>query len=241
MKLWIRFNFACNVNTQIRVHKILRSKISEWQGSLIDGCVLTYHFRYPPSVADSLYACFNVVSMNPSPCRTTYLSESQRNAIPTEIRDTIAGLASQYLVNPKSDLQVIDYELDIQNSDTQRMYESSVTEVLNFASKGTEIALEVLKDARTKNQTWKNDKEIAVNIIKLINECLATQIERNNGLHFVCNSLGLWNLEPYIHGIVNNTIPPDSRALAQLYQIENLRSVFKTRWIRILGHVKTRL
>ena len=222
-KLWIRFDFKCNINTQIKLHKMLRSKISEWQGSLIDGCVLTYHSNYPPSATDSLYACLNIVSMSPSTSRTMYLSEAQKNTMPQEIRDTMAGLASQYLVNPKSDLQVIDYELDIQNSDTQAMYKASAAEVLNFASKGTEIALEILEDARTKDRTWKNDNEVAVYIMKLINERLTTQNERNNGLHFVCNSSGLWNLEPYLQSIVSNTIPLNSRALTQLYQIEAMK------------------
>ena len=223
MKLWIRFDFKCNANTQIKLHRILRSKISEWQGSLIDGCVLTYHFNCPPSATDSLYACLNIVSMSPSASRTMYLSEAQKNTMPKGIRDTMAELASQYLVNPKADLQVIDYELDLQNSDIQGMCKASVTEVLNFASKGTEIALEILEDDKTKNQTWKNDNEIVIYIMKLINEHLTTQNERNNGLHFVCNSLGLWNLEPYLQSIVSNAIPLNSRALTQLYQIEEMK------------------
>lgn len=132
-------------------------------------------------------------------------------------------LASQYLVNPNLSMQMLDYEFELRNPNTLAIYKASSTEeILNFASKGTEIALEILEDGKTKNQTWKNDKEIAVYLMKLINERLTTQNERNNGLHFVCNPLGLWNFEPYLHSIVSSTLPLNSSALTQLYQIEEM-------------------
>lgn len=155
--------------------------------------------------------------MNPPASRTIDLSEAQKNKIPKEIQDTMSELASQYLVNPNLDLQMRDYEFDLRNPNTLSMYKASSTEeILNFASKGTEIALEILEDDRTKNQTWKNDCEIAAYIMKLINERLTTQNERNNGLHFVCNPLGL-NLESYLLSIVGK------RALSQLYLIEKMK------------------
>jgi len=221
--MWVHFNFLCNADTQIKLHKIFRRKVSKWQGSLIDGCVLTYHFNNPPN-PDSLYVCLNILSMNPPASRTKDLSEAQKNKIPKEIQNTMTELASQYLVNPNLDMQVRDYEFDLRNPNTLAIYKASSTEeILNFASKGTEIALEILEDDKTKNQTWKNDNEIAVYIMKLINERLTTQNERNNWLHFICNPLGLWNLEPYLQSIVSNTIPLNSRALTQLYQIEEMK------------------
>jgi len=159
--------------------------------------------------------------MKPPASRSIDLSEAQRSKIPREILARITELASQCLVNPDLNLQVRDYEFDLRNPNTLAMYRASSTEeILNFASKGTEIALEILEDDRTKNRTWTNDKEIAEHIIQSINERLTTQNERNNGLHFVCNPLGLWNLESYLLSVISNTILPNRRALTLLYQIE---------------------
>jgi hypothetical protein len=219
--MWVHFNFLCNANTQIRLHRIFRREVARWKGSLIDGCVLTYHFSNPPRPADSLYVCLNILSMKPPASRSIDLSEAQRSKIPREILNRITELASQFLVNPSSNLQVRDYEFDLRNPNTLAMYRASSTEeILNFASKGTEIALEILEDDRTKNRTWTNDKEIAEHIMRSINEHLTTQNERNNGLHFVCNPLGLWNLESYLLSVISNTILPNGRALTLLYQIE---------------------
>jgi hypothetical protein len=114
-----------------------------------------------------------------------------------------------------------DYEFDLRNPNTLAMYRASSTEeILTSASKGTEIALEILNDDRTRNRTWTNDKEIAERIIRSINERLMTQNERNKGLHFVCNPLSLWNLETYLLGVTSSIFPQDGRALALLYQVE---------------------
>ncbi len=219
--MWVHFNFLCDANTQIRLHKIFRHEVIRWKGSLIDGCILTYYFSSPPRPSDSLYVCLNILSMNPSSSRSTDLSKSQRNRIPREILDRITELASKYLANPSSNLQIRDYEFDLRNPSTLAMYRASSTEeILNFASIGTEIALEILNDDRTRNRTWSSDKEIAERVIRYVNERLTTQNERDNGLHFVCNPLGLWNLESYLLGVMSNIIPPDGRALILLYHIE---------------------
>ena len=219
-KMWIHFNFLCDVDTQIKLHKISRCEISKWQGSLIDGCVLTYHFNDPPN-PDSFYACLNILSMNPPASRTIDLSEAQKTQLPKEIRDTMAELSSQYLVNPELDIQVRDYEYDLRNPKTLSTYEASVEEILNFASEGTEIALEILDDDRTKRQIWRNDKELATVINQLVHERLTTETERFWGLHFVCNSMCFGNIEGYLRGILNQSLDGEGhRMLGYLYEIE---------------------
>lgn len=206
--MWIHFNFLCDVTTQIKLHKVFRSKISKWQGSLIDGCVLTYHFESIRTPNDSLYVCLNIPSISPPTNRSILLSEAQKTQLPVEIRDIITELSSQYFVNPTLDrLQIRDYEFDIRNPTTLSTYRASVEEILNFASKGTEIALELLNDDRTKRQTWRNDKELATVINQLVHKRLTTENERHWGLHFVCNSMCfVANIEGYLRGVLNQSL-----------------------------------
>ena len=187
---------------------MFRSRISKWQGSLIDGCVLTYHFESIRTPSDSLYVCLNIPSISPPTKRSILLSEAQKTQLPVKIRDTITELSSLYLVNPPLDkLQIRDYEFDIRNPITLSNYRASVEEILNFASRGTEIALELLNDDRTKRQTWRNDKELAKVIDQLVNKRLTTENERHWGLHFVCNSMFLIaGIERYLRGILNQSL-----------------------------------
>jgi len=209
------------VNTQIKLHKILRCKVSEWQGSLIDGCVLTYHFNNP-SEPDSFYVCLNILSMNPPARRTIDLSEAQKAQLPKDIRETMAELSSKYLVNPESDMQVRDYEFDLHNPETLSAYKASVEEIRNFSSKGTGIALELLDDDRTKRQIWRNDRELATVINRLVHERLTTENERFWGFHFASNSMFLaLCVENYLRGILNLTLDGEGhKVLGYLYEIE---------------------
>jgi hypothetical protein len=124
-----------------------------------------------------------------------------------EIRDTIAELSSRYFTNPRLDkLEIRDYEFDINKPETLFLYNASVEEILDFASKGTEIALELLNDNRTKRQNWRNDKELAIVINQLVHERLTTENEKHWGLHFVCNSMCfVASIEGYLRGILNQS------------------------------------
>lgn len=222
--MWVHFNFLCNAETQIKLHKTFRSKISEWRISrLIDDAVLTYHFHNPRAPTDSLYVCLNMPSVKLPQNRSKFVSEETVKQIPKEIKDMMRIRASENLINPFMDrLEIIDYEFELicNNSPLQYGY-APIEEIIRFASKGTEIALEILDDFKTKNRTWRNDKEIAETIVKLINERLTTQRERSYGLHFVCNPMGLWGLEPYLMNIMSKPIDPNAHvALDSLYRIE---------------------
>jgi hypothetical protein len=165
--------------------------------------------------------------------RTIYLSEEQKTQLPKEIRDTVTELSLQYLVNPNSDkLEMRDYEFSINKPETLSLYNASVKEILNFASKGTEIALELLNDSRTRQQNWRNDKELVSVINQLIHERLTTENERNWGLHFVCNSMCFGtHVEKYLRGILNQSFDgEDYWALGYLCEIEksgDIREAFK--------------
>jgi hypothetical protein len=221
--LWIHFSFLCDVSTQIRLHKIFRSKIFEWRGLYIDGSVLTYHFSIPRNPNDSLYVCLNIPSINLPTGRNIQLLELQENQLPEEIRATMTLLAKEYFVDSRLDkLEKRDYQYDLIVGNASSIYNASVDTILNFASKGTEIALDLLYDERTKQKTWKNDKEIAIAVERLVNERLVTQNERHWGLHFTCNSMFLAIIvEKYLRGILNQHFNGESKwALGFLYEIE---------------------
>jgi hypothetical protein len=231
--MWIHLDFLCNVDTQIKLHKTFRPRISKWQGSLINGCVLTYHFGSPRNPSDSLYFCLNIPSMSPPANRSLILSGEQVVQLPTEIRNTATELSSRYFVNTELDkLQIKDYEFEINKPETLSLYNASVEKILNFASKGTEIALELLNNDRTKRQTWRNDKELASAINQLVSERLATDNERHLGLHFACNSMCFTtNIERYLRGILSQSVSgEDYWALGYLDEIEkgsNIREALR--------------
>lgn len=226
--MWIHFNFLCDVDTQIKLHRIFRSRISKWRGSLINGCVLTYHFGFPRTPSDSLYVCLNIPSMSPPTNRSLLLSEEQLTQLPMEVRDTMAELSSRYFVNPRLDkLEIRDYEFGINKPETLSLYNASVEEILQFASEGTEIALELLNDDRTKRQTWRNDKELAIVINQLVHERLTTKSERHWGIHFVCNSMCFTtNIEGYLRSILSQSSNGEGYwALGYLVEIESSGSI----------------
>jgi hypothetical protein len=220
----VHFDFKCKVDMQIKLHKLFRSLVLKWRNSLINGCVLTYHFESPRTPDDSLYACLSIPSMNPPTSRSIYLSEEQKTQIPPEIRDAMADLSSRFLVNPQQDkLEIRDYEFELDRPKVLSDYSSSVDEILNFASKGTEIALELLSDDRTKQLSWRNDGELASTIKQYIDAYLVGENERNWGLHFVCNSMCLGtHIEKYLRGMLNQSFDgEDYWALGYLYELEN--------------------
>ena len=212
---------------------MFRSLVLKWRDSLINGCVLTYHFESPRTPDDSLYVCLSIPSMNPPISRNMYLSEEQKTQIPQEIRDAMADLSSRFLVNPQQDkLEIKDYEFELDKPEVMSDYKASVDEILNFASKGTETALELLSDDRTKQLSWKNDKELASTIKQRIDARLVGENERNWGLHFVCNSMCLGtHIEKYIRGLLDQSFDgEDYWALGYLYELENscdIREAFK--------------
>jgi len=215
----------CGKETQIRLHKIFRPKISDWKKSkLIDGAVLTYHFYIPRAPTDSLYVCLNIPSVKLPRNRSKLISEETAKQIPEEIKETMKKIVSENLTDLFTErLETIDYEFELTCNNAPSEYGGApIEEILEFASIGTEIALEILDNHKTKNKTWENDKDIADAIIQNINKRLTTQRKRNYGLHFVCNPLSLWGLESYLLSITNRLIDQNSCiALKQLYKIES--------------------
>jgi len=222
-KLWVHLDFICGVETQNKLHRLFRSIVSEWKkSSLIDGSILAYHFHIPRAPADSLYVCLAIPSFN-LPSRSRYLPEAHERQLPEDVRNTVAELCSEYLTNSSLDrLERKDYEFELINGDAPSTYHASVAEILNFASKGTEIALEILSHDKTIRHTWGNDKEIGNTMMRLVNERLSTSNERHWGLHFACNSIFLSiALERYLRAILNQIIDGEgSEALGFLYEIE---------------------
>jgi hypothetical protein len=168
--------------------------------------------------------------MSPTTNRSLLISKEQTTQLPREILDTMTELSSRYFSNPRLDrLEIRDYEFDINKPETLALYNASVGEILNFASKGTEIALELLNDDRTKKKTWANDKELATIISQLVHERLTTKSERHWGVHFVCNSMCFTtNIEGYLRSILSQSSNGEGYwALGYLDEIESSGNILE--------------
>jgi hypothetical protein len=178
--------------------------------------------------------------MGPLESRSLHLSEEQKTQIPQEIRDTMADLSSTFFVNPQQDrLETKDYEFELNKAETLSGYNASVGEILNSASRGTEVALELLDDERTKGLSWRNDNELANTIKQHIDASLASESERNRGFHFACNSMCFGtHIEKYLRGILSQSFDgQDYWALGYLYELEksgNIREAFQ-RFLPVTG------
>lgn len=152
--LWIHYNFLCDLDTQITLHKIFRSNISEWDNvGLATRSVLTYHFNYPHRhERDSLYLCLEIPSVRLPSSRSNLVPEETLKQTPVEIKNTIRRMTSEHLLNPNMDrLEVRDYEWELISGNASSQYNNApIEEILRFASKGTEVALNVLSDPKTK-------------------------------------------------------------------------------------------
>lgn len=184
---------------------------------------MTYHFGNSEG-SDCLYVCLDIPSVELPINREMSLSKETLERVPKEIMTEIRKVGSENLSSSKQDrLDIYDYEFGFQYSDYLTLYDgASVEEILRFASKGTEIALEILSDTRTKDKTWRNDKEIADFVWKRVNEELTTTRERKQGFHFVCNPVFLrYIVEWYLYGILSNIINENTQiALDYLYDVE---------------------
>lgn len=235
--MWIHFDFKCGVESQIKLHKMLRSKITNWISlKLIAHSVLTYHFVDISSSLpfDSLYVCLDIPSIDLPKSRTIELSKAILKQIPKEIESKINDARTSAEINIEA-LDIKDYELELINGNAPKYYGNApIPEILHFASKGTEIALEVLSNSKTKNKAWKSDRQIAEYVNMKIQQKLKSQREMQYGFHFVCNPLFILNkIESYLRFILTRTIDGNSqRILDYLYSIEETGNILEayTAW-----------
>ena len=180
-ELWIHYDFLCDLNTQIKLHKMFRAKISEWSDAeLVTRSVLTYHFHYHiRHECDSLYLCLEIPFVRCPSSRSNLVSEETLTQIPVEIESAIRQMTLKYLTNPQLDkLKVIDYDWELICGNASKQYNNApIEEILRFASKGTEIALEILGSNKTRNGTWGTDRRIVDSINKRLQENLTTDRE----------------------------------------------------------------
>ncbi len=223
------------METQIKFHKIFRSKISEWRkADLISRSVLTYHFHLIfRRKWETLYLCLEIPSVRLPSSRSNLVSDETLKQIPVEIESTTRKIASIYLIkSPFDKLEVKDYEWELISGNASKVYNnSSIEEILRFASKGTEIALETLGSINTKNESWGTDGNIVNSIKKRIQANLFSDRERGHGLHFVCNSAFLApNVEIIIRKIMKQQIDGKRRGILEfLYEIEKTGNFWEAR------------
>ena len=135
----------------------------------------------------------------------------------------MTDLSKEHLKESLDRLEKRDYEYDLIVNNSSNTYKTSVEGILNFASKGTSIALEMLNDNRTKQENWQNDKEIATTIKQLVQSRLKPEIERHWGLHFAFNSMCFPTIvETYMRMILDGRFDGSTNgAISFLYEIEN--------------------
>jgi hypothetical protein len=224
--LWIHYNFLCDLDTQITLHKIFRPNISEWANvGLATRYVLTYHFHLPfRKERDSLYLCLEIPSVRLPSSRSNLVPEEILEQIPVEIKNTIIQTASKYLTDSNIDrIEIKDYEFNLTTGNAPSTYHGApVEEILKFASIGTDIALETLRNPKTTDETWKTDRQITDSINKVIQKRLISDRERYWGLDFACNSTLLGQaIELIIRKILRKQIDGKGRGILEfLYEIE---------------------
>jgi hypothetical protein len=151
------------------------------------------------------------------------VSDETLAQIPLEIECTIRQTTKMHLTNPPWDkLEVIDYDWELRSCNASKIYNNApIEEILRFASKGTEIALETLGSNKTRNETLGNRWKYS-EIKKSIQANLISDRERKEGLHFVNNSTFLYDdIEPIIRRIMKQQIDGKGRGILEfLYEIE---------------------
>lgn len=202
--LWIHFDCICEKETQIKLHKIFRNKTIDWKkAGLVSRAVLTYHFNTPRKISDSLYVCLEIPSVEESLARSLFLPSSVIRQLPLEIRNVIVRICQENRIeieyeteNPPSyRLRMKDYELEIMENKERAIKEgrpyyhnAPVEEILNFASIGTEIAVEIF--GLVKNSHFTSDLELKDYILSGLTTKLGSNYRWiNEALHFVCNPL----------------------------------------------------
>jgi hypothetical protein len=210
--VWVHFNFVCDMNKQKTLHKMLRSKINDLKKlKVIDGAVLTYHDdTYPPS----LYLCLDIPSLGIPELRCKLLL-MDRIRIPDEVERVVKEGVESLDKRLSERLELFDYEVELMCNNAPFVYGFSIGDIIRIASIGTQIALEILEDEKTKNKKWENDNEIRDRILSLINSQLKIREEQALGLHFVCNPLGVGQEEAFLRNWGN--IELGSRFLQVLY------------------------
>ena len=174
--MFILFKIFCDYETQVRLHKVLRRKVREWQDSdLVERSVLTYHYKNHPY---SLYACLDITEVNEN--------ATDWEQIPSRIKDVFDNIIGENNVT----LDKHNYRLWLEEREASKYYAASVEEILRFASSGTKIALEVFEPLEMDKNTWKDDVELSNFIYSRIKDELGESYEwTRHAPHFVFNPL----------------------------------------------------
>jgi hypothetical protein len=95
--MWIHFDFICEREKQIMLHRSFRKSVTQWKDEgIITGAIMTYHFNTPRKPSDSLYLCLDFPSLKPQEKRSRKISEETISKIPHSILDTIRKKAKAY-------------------------------------------------------------------------------------------------------------------------------------------------
>jgi len=189
----------CERQTQIRLHKMCRRKIREWEKlNLIERAVLTYHYSAPAQPTDSLYLCLDISSVEEETELRSELSQSQLDQIPSEIIDYVKEISHTNGIKPR----FTDYKSEIEQAKrsseergTLYYKGASVKDILHFASFGTKIAFEVLDRLEENRGIWRSDTELAKYISSRLTEEFGADYEwMIIVFHFVCNPLRIPDL-----------------------------------------------
>lgn len=181
--MYLNFQMLCDGQTQLRLHKALRPKVQNWKKQgLIERAVLTYHTAKPPH---NLYVCLDIRGVNEPEVREREVSAEVIKQVPAQIMDGLRKLGEEH----KATMQITNYALAVE-AGRQAYGNASTSDILNFASVGTEIALEIMDKLKRQSDAWRTDMELAWFIRSRLEEKLGrTSPYLDMGRHFVCSPL----------------------------------------------------
>jgi len=177
--MYVRFDLLCKGETQIKLHGLLRKRISEWKKlGAVKRAVLTYHFNFPPD-PESLYVCLDIPEAETLKQIPSHITQYlDKVCYENKVKMNITDFKSDVEQNKRSaEQQGVSYYND-----------APVEEILRFASVGTSIAFEVLEQLE-EGTSW-NDAELSKVILQRLNREFGSGYEWIGwALHFVCNPL----------------------------------------------------
>lgn len=193
--MWVWFNILCDMSIQRKLREELRSKVLGWNNSgIIKGAVLTFHYNSPPLVTDSYYLCIDIPALpKPERGRTEVLRQDVASRIPNEIIGTVKEVCSRHGIT----YEIKDYEFVLERNNASKEYrDAPISEILRFASTGTEIALDVLLKAELGGGQMARKDFVGYVYPSLVDRLGAEYPWLREAFHFVCNPLDiLWPVE----------------------------------------------
>jgi len=179
---------------QAKLHRTFRRKIEEWkEQGLVDRVVLTYHYQIPPTPSDSLYVCLDIPVVEELVESQIEVSQETSRQIPSEITRYFNNICQENHIKYTTRNYKAEIERNKRNSmemGTAYYNDAPVEQIVQFASIGTKIAMEILDHLEKDQDIWSQDSELSDFIFARLGHELGSDYKWIDwALHFVCNPL----------------------------------------------------